>query len=119
MRKTGPFVLLSVAAIVGSTALIFQLSEYSRSRGEFGDILLVMCADLGFFIVIVAGIGVLLDDLKPGLHTFWRSRPINPDLWFWAEIFHRSDTYHALAGNPPAAGTVDLNQQLGEVSLAW
>ena len=29
----------------------------------------------------------MLDDLKPGLHTFWRSRPINPDLWFWAKFF--------------------------------
>jgi ABC-type transport system involved in multi-copper enzyme maturation permease subunit len=54
--------------------------------GEFSNILLAMCGYLGFFIVIVAGIGVLLDDLKPGLHTFWRSRPINPDLWFWTKF---------------------------------
>jgi ABC-type transport system involved in multi-copper enzyme maturation permease subunit len=86
MRETGPFVVLGFAAIVGSTTLIFQLSEHPQPGREFGDLLLVMCAYLGFFIVIVAGIGVMLDDLKPGLHTFWRSRPINPDLWFWVKF---------------------------------
>ncbi len=87
LRETGPFVLLGVAAIVGSSTLIFQRIENPGPRGEFADIFLGIGAYLGFFIVIVAGIGVMLDDLKPGLHTFWRSRPINPDLWFWVKFF--------------------------------
>jgi hypothetical protein len=86
MRETGPFVMLGVAAIIGSSMLMFQLSVNQGRDGEFSNILLAMCGYLGFFIVIVAGIGVLLDDLKPGLHTFWRSRPINPDLWFWTKF---------------------------------
>jgi len=86
MRETGSFVMLGVAAIIGSSILIFQLLGNQGRAGEFSNILLGMCGYLGFFIVIVAGIGVLLDDLKPGLHTFWRSRPINPDLWFWTKF---------------------------------
>jgi hypothetical protein len=26
-------------------------------------------------------------DVSPQLNTFWRSRPISPDLWFWAKFF--------------------------------
>ena len=51
-------------------------------------------------MVIVAGIGVLLDDLKPGLHTFWRSRPINPDLWFWTKFLTGLATTTVALGIP-------------------
>ncbi len=30
---------------------------------------------MSFFVVMVAGIGLYLDELKPGLNHFWRSRP--------------------------------------------
>jgi hypothetical protein len=36
----------------------------------------------GFLVSIVAGIGLLMDDLRPDLHGFWRSRPIDVDQWF-------------------------------------
>ncbi len=36
----------------------------------------------GFFIALVAGIGVALQDLASPLNTFWRSRPIQPSRWF-------------------------------------
>jgi ABC-type transport system involved in multi-copper enzyme maturation permease subunit len=35
--------------------------------------------------VLIVGIGVFDRDLSPKLHTFWRSRPINPDLWYWTK----------------------------------
>jgi hypothetical protein len=41
---------------------------------------------VGLFVAVVAGIGVFLDDLRPGLHTFWRSRPINVDQWFTVKL---------------------------------
>jgi ABC-type transport system involved in multi-copper enzyme maturation permease subunit len=100
LRETGPFVMLGVAAIIGSSMLMFQLSVNQGRNGEFSNILLGMCGYLGFFIVIVAGIGVLLDDLKPGLHTFWRSRPINPDLWFWTKFLTGLTTTTVALGIP-------------------
>ncbi|MEO2049346.1 MAG: hypothetical protein ABGX16_22545 [Pirellulales bacterium] len=100
MRETGSFVMLGVAVIVGCSMLIYLLSEEPRINGTFSQILLGMCGYLGFFIVIVAGIGVLLDDLKPGLHTFWRSRPINPDLWFWTKFLTGLTTTAIALGIP-------------------
>ena len=35
---------------------------------------------------IVVGSGLYSADLSPGLGTFWRSRPISPDLWFWTKF---------------------------------
>jgi hypothetical protein len=40
----------------------------------------------GVFVSVVGGIGLFYDDLRPGLHTFWRSRPINVDAWFWTKL---------------------------------
>lgn len=40
----------------------------------------------GVFVAVVAGIGLFYEDLRPGLHTFWRSRPINVDAWYWIKL---------------------------------
>jgi hypothetical protein len=45
-----------------------------------------MSVFLGFFVALVAGIGVCLNDVSPSINTFWRSRPIPPDLWFWVKF---------------------------------
>lgn len=37
---------------------------------------------VGGLVSIVSGIGLWLDDLRPEIHSFWRSRPISPELWF-------------------------------------
>ena len=44
----------------------------------------------GSFVAIVAGIGVFMDDLRPGLHTFWRSRPINVESMVRRQILARA-----------------------------
>jgi ABC-type transport system involved in multi-copper enzyme maturation permease subunit len=41
---------------------------------------------LGMFVAIVAGVGLFMDDLKPSLHTFWRSRPIPLGQWFGVKV---------------------------------
>lgn len=40
---------------------------------------------LGGFTILVVGIGIFLRDLTPGIHTFWRSRPISPRGWYWVK----------------------------------
>ena len=40
---------------------------------------------MGFVMSLVIGIGVAFYDVRPQLNTFWRSRPINPDAWFWCK----------------------------------
>ena len=35
---------------------------------------------------VVVGSGLYSADLGSGLGTFWRTRPISPDLWFWTKF---------------------------------
>ena len=37
----------------------------------------------GFLAAILVGVACFQDDLNSGLSGFWRSRPIDPDQWFW------------------------------------
>lgn len=88
-RESAPIVLAGIVAIVGIVA-IFLLGDLIVARS--GDVLTNasmvyarVAIIFGFFIALVAGIGVALQDLSPRLNTFWRSRPIRPDLWFWVK----------------------------------
>ncbi|QDT67188.1 ABC-2 family transporter protein [Planctomycetes bacterium MalM25] len=39
----------------------------------------------GFLAALLVGVASFQDDLSSGLSGFWRSRPIDPDLWFWTK----------------------------------
>ena len=41
---------------------------------------------IGGFVAIALGIGAFREDLEPGLHTFWNSRPASVDQWFWTKF---------------------------------
>jgi hypothetical protein len=58
----------------------------AESRQEMGHVLAAVTAYFGVVVTTVLGIGIFLKDLTPGLHTFWRSRPISPDRWFWIKV---------------------------------
>jgi len=38
---------------------------------------------VGALISLIAGVGVFLEDVRPGVDIFWRSRPILVNQWFW------------------------------------
>jgi hypothetical protein len=48
----------------------------------FAEVYSQMTIVLGCVVALVAGIGVALQDVGPQLNTFWRSRPINANVWF-------------------------------------
>lgn len=87
-RETAPVAIASLALAVGWTTLVFgtNLTNHDSLEGRLADglytfaNLAALCAMLA---ALVAGIGLFLEDLRPGVHTFWRSRPISPDSWFW------------------------------------
>lgn len=83
-RETMPLAALGAAAILCVSISI--ASVVYRHSGEFGADFAFAAGMTwmvaGFLVSVVAGIGLLMDDLRPGLHGFWRSRPINPDQWF-------------------------------------
>ena len=88
-RESGPLVLVGLAGVVGVVALyLLADSEQLLSRpDQFAEMVAGVSVVVGFFVAIVVGIGVCLGDVEPGLNTFWRSRPINADLWFWTKYF--------------------------------
>jgi ABC-type transport system involved in multi-copper enzyme maturation permease subunit len=86
-RESGPIVLTGLAGIIGTTVLLSaiepRMTDSSQAIGEF---LAGVSAYFGVVVTVVLGIGIFLKDLTPGLHTFWRSRPISPDVWFWIKV---------------------------------
>jgi hypothetical protein len=89
-RESGPIVLCGLAGAVAITATIMIGSFYGqRDTGVFadsGNVYTKVALVVSFFIALVLGIGVCQTDMEPQLNTFWRTRPINPDSWFWTKF---------------------------------
>lgn len=87
-RESGPIVLAGLAAILAFVVvniLTYAGTEELASGYDVAFMILGLTANIGFLVVLIAGIGVFDRDLSPKFHTFWRSRPINPDLWYWTK----------------------------------
>jgi hypothetical protein len=84
LRESGPIALLGLASIVGMSVLIAILAS-QKSPDTSGSIV-ITATIIGFAIAMVMGIGVPHTDTAPTANSFWRSRPINPDLWFWTKL---------------------------------
>jgi hypothetical protein len=88
-RESGPISLAGLVGIIGVVATVvgaqlFVMHEW-RVVEMIGELYTHVAVVFGFFIALVVGIGVCLADTSPRLNTFWRSRPIHPDLWFWCK----------------------------------
>ncbi|MBA3484507.1 MAG: hypothetical protein H0T51_22110 [Pirellulales bacterium] len=89
LRESGPLAVLG-ATCIAAIAIFIYVAHFSLDRAEVSDLTPVdmfegMAAAwiiVGLMVATVAGVGVFMDDLKPGLYAFWRSRPINVDQWF-------------------------------------
>jgi hypothetical protein len=80
MRETGPLAILALAAVLAMSAVGYLVVE--REWKSFSGIFVSVGAGMTFLVVIVAGIGVFLEDFQPNVSHFWRSRPTNPWHWF-------------------------------------
>ncbi len=86
IRESGPIALAGVAGCVGFTmlAVLSSLDELpSVPTNVIGEAYFTSAAFVGCLVALVAGIGVCLNDMNPRVNEFWRSRPIQPDAWFW------------------------------------
>jgi ABC-type transport system involved in multi-copper enzyme maturation permease subunit len=84
-RESAPLAALGAGSIVAlslAIAWIARNSEDGQSPSSFGELVYGIWMIVGFGVSIVAGIGVFMDDVQPGISGFWRSRPINVDQWF-------------------------------------
>jgi hypothetical protein len=84
-RESGPIVVAGLAIVVGIVVL-FLFSSGIDSNSHLGEVYAGVSVVMGFVMAMVIGIGVVLNDVRPGLNTFWRSRPINSNMWFWTKF---------------------------------
>lgn len=81
-RESGPLAMFGMAAIL-ALSLLFAMGELSYSTAQSwlkGAVF--TWGGLGFFLAIVAGIGVFFEEYRPGIEGFWGSLPIHRDAWF-------------------------------------
>ncbi len=85
-RESAPIALTGLIGSVGITAVLWS-DEVSGAHWRvvelLGEAYTHIAVNIGMFVALVAGIGICLNDMEPRLNTFWRSRPIQPDAWFW------------------------------------
>jgi len=87
VHETGPLALMAAGAILGITGLVFWLNPSSHVQESRGEVLANITLGVGFLVTVVAGMGVFLEDLKPKVGIFWRSRPVNTTHWFFVKFF--------------------------------
>jgi ABC-type transport system involved in multi-copper enzyme maturation permease subunit len=98
LAAMGGFAILVISPIVARGASEEGLDDFIETW-QFTAISTWLMA--GVFVAVVAGIGVFYDDLRPGLHTFWRSRPIHVGAWFWLKLLTGlATTVGVLAAGP-------------------
>lgn len=86
-RESGPIVLAGIVGTIAMTTVFVFFDRQIGGRWRISELVGEVYANIsvlfGVFVALVVGIGVFLSDLGPRLNTFWRSRPIQPDMWFW------------------------------------
>lgn len=85
VRESGPLALLGVGVVFALSATIFLVDDPGYRHDDFSRFLeffAVLSFSIGLAVAMIIGIGVFLYDVGTGLSAFWRSRPINPDVWF-------------------------------------
>lgn len=99
VRETGPLALLALVGSMGFAAVGYWLDE-SRLN-SYAHLFMATTAMVAFFVVMVAGIGTFLDELRPGINDFWRSRPLDLKVWFSMKYATGLIVVVVLLGLPP------------------
>lgn len=86
LRESLPFLLAGVAATIGFT-LLFSVNMALNRRAslradETVELLMAVTGLVGVPLALIVGVGNFVPELRPGLWTFWRSRPIAVEQWF-------------------------------------
>ena len=79
-RQTLPLALMTFGSVVLFALVVTWVGGHSFRN--LVEIVVRLGGSLAVLVVLVAGIGIFLDDLEPQINTFWRSRPANPTEWY-------------------------------------
>jgi hypothetical protein len=84
LRESGP---IAIIGLLGTFAICMLAVTMNSFQADFARTYGEVAMTLGFGIALVVGIGVALHDSEPGINSFWRTRPINPNTWFAIKFF--------------------------------
>ena len=118
LRESLPLPLLGAATIV--LAAIWMAAQEWDSPAYGANVFQIsygVWMTMGSFVAIVAGIGAFMDDLRPGLHTFWRSRPISVNQWFAVKFTLSLLTTVVILAVPPLVVAACFWTQLDEIRV--
>ncbi len=87
LHETGPLALIAAAGVLVMTGAVWWLNPNVAIQNTPGEVLGMVTLWVGFMVTIVAGMGVFLEDVKPKIGIFWRSRPVNITQWFFVKYF--------------------------------
>jgi ABC-type transport system involved in multi-copper enzyme maturation permease subunit len=106
VRESALLAVAMAAAIAMAAAVGGIYSAWNGDDNPLGQMVAVSVAFWGvggFTIAVVAGTGVFMEDFKPGLHTFWRSRPVDVNQWFAVKFFTGLVSTFVVIGAVPLA----------------
>ncbi len=83
-RESGAIAIAGLMAILAIGTFVYAMDRYAEA---FWHVYASVAISMGYGIALVVGIGIALHDSEPRLNTFWRTRPINADLWFCVKFF--------------------------------
>lgn len=88
VREGWPVAFAGVSIVFSLFASIFVLDWSYFAGNPTSQIQLIntLTGTFGFLIAMIIGVSVFSGEVSPGLNTFWRSRPIPPNLWFWTKF---------------------------------
>jgi predicted permease len=121
LRELGPLAALCPVVTLG-IALVFAMLDTSNGQafadrlvGSLGPVL----AMIGILFTTVLGAGVFLRDVEPGLNTFWRSRPIRPNFWFWTKYLTGFGLWMIALGIPATLFLLLNLDRMDELRDSW
>jgi len=96
-RESSPIVLAGFAIAVGLLLVLVGTTWREASshywddkplywRVQYASMATICFALFGFLAGLIAGVGMTTTDFDAKHFTFWRSRPINVDAWFWTKF---------------------------------
>ena len=85
--ELGPLLMTGIAIVIGLTLFgRFMQRDWVQSFISVLRFVSVRDMPLGVVLSLVIGITSFSADLHPDVFAFWRSRPINPSVWFWTKF---------------------------------
>lgn len=98
-RESAPLAAMAAGGI--ALAAIGAGIVSDRDTIDVTEFTYILWTVTGVCVAVVAGVGVFMDDLRPGIHTFWRSRPVDVNQWFFVKLAIALVTTLVILSIPP------------------